>query len=155
MPKGYGYGGESTMKKKGAAPEMKGQHGMMMKDQGQPMMKHGKGPHMNAELKYNAVDDITQGKGKGDFPFTHKHTSNSATKMVSPLEFHKGVPHPPKRSMLAEAKELPKSKPKEAPKQQLNEMLPTKNSMLSEAKELPKKQLNEMLPKRNNMLKAR
>jgi hypothetical protein len=67
--------------------QMKGQHGMMMKDQGPAMMKHGKGPHMNAELKYNAVDDITQGKGKGDFPFTHKHTSNSASMMVdkSPL----------------------------------------------------------------------
>jgi hypothetical protein len=91
MPKGYGYGGESTMKKKGAAPEMKGQHGMMMKDQGQPMMKHGKGPHMSAELKYNAIDDITQGKGKGDFPFTHKHTSNSASMMVdksSPAGMH-------------------------------------------------------------------
>lgn len=82
MPKGYGYGGESTMGKKGAAPKMKGQHGMMMKDQGQPMMKHGKGPEMSAELKYNAIDDITQGKGKGDFPFTHKHTSNSASMMV-------------------------------------------------------------------------
>jgi hypothetical protein len=82
MPKGYGYGGESTMDKKGALPKMKGQHGMMMKDQGQPMMKHGKGPEMSAELKYNAIDDITQGKGKGDFPFTHKHTSNSASMMV-------------------------------------------------------------------------
>ena len=26
--------------------QMKGQHGMMMKDQGPAMMKHGKGPHM-------------------------------------------------------------------------------------------------------------
>ena len=30
--------------------EMKGQKGIMMKDKGQPMMKHGKGPHMSAEL---------------------------------------------------------------------------------------------------------
>jgi len=79
----------------------------------------------------------------------------SALEMVSPLEFHEGVPHPPKRSMLSEAKELPKSKAKELPKKQLNEMLPTRNNMLSEAKELPKKQLNEMLPTKNNMLKAR
>ena len=61
--------------------EMKGQRGMMMKGQ-QPMMKYGGGPKMSAQLKYNAVDDITQGKGKGDFPFTHKHTSNSASMMV-------------------------------------------------------------------------
>ena len=71
--------------------EMKGQKGIMMKDKGQPMMKYGKGPHMSAELEYNAVDDITQGKGKGDFPFTHKHTSNSASMMVdksSPAGMH-------------------------------------------------------------------
>ena len=49
-------------------------------------------------------------------------TRASSLEMVSPLEFHKGVPHPPKRSMLSEAKELPKSKAKEAPKQQLNEI---------------------------------
>ena len=108
-------------------------------------------------------------------------TRASSLEMVSPLEFHKGVPHPPKRSMLSEAKELPKSKAKEAPKQQLNEMLPTRNNMLSnvakgvdEAKEFSKKQLNDMLsnvakgvdeakefskqqmlPARNNMSKAR
>ena len=71
--------------------EMKGQKGIVMKDKGQPMMKYGKGPHMSAELEYNAVDDITQGKGKGDFPFTHKHTSNSASMMVdkgSPAGMH-------------------------------------------------------------------
>ena len=83
MPKEYGYGGESTMKKKGAVGKMK--------DQAPAMMTHGKGPHMSAQLKYNAIDDITQGKGKGDFPFTHKHTSNSASMMVdksSPAEMH-------------------------------------------------------------------
>ena len=75
--------------------EMKGQKGIMMKDKGQPMMKHGKGPHMSAELEYNAVDDITQGKGKGDFPFTHKFTSNSASMMVDKSMAnmnHKGSP---------------------------------------------------------------
>ena len=83
MPKEYGYGGESASSKSGAAPKMK--------DQGSAMMKHGKGPHMSAQLKYNAIDDITQGKGKGDFPFTHKHTSNSASMMVdksSPAGMH-------------------------------------------------------------------
>ena len=63
MPKGYGYGGESTMDKKGALPKMKGQHGMMMKDQGQPMMKHGKGPKMSAELAFMpAVRDMIGGR---------------------------------------------------------------------------------------------
>ena len=42
--------------------EMKGQHGMMMKDQGQPMMKHGKGPHMSEELtKMPLIEDTTIG----------------------------------------------------------------------------------------------
>ena len=74
---------------------MKGQQPMMMKDKGQPMMKYGGGPKMSAQLKYNAVDDITQGKGKGDFPFTHKHTSNSASMMVDKSMAnmnHKGSP---------------------------------------------------------------
>ena len=74
---------------------MKGQQPMMMKDKGQPMMKYGGGPKMSAQLKYNAVDDITQGKGKGDFPFTHKHTSNSASMMVNKSMAnmnHKGSP---------------------------------------------------------------
>ena len=75
--------------------EMEGQKGMMMKDKGQPVMKHGKGPQMSAELMYNVVDDITQGKGKGDFPFTHKFTSNSASMMVDKSMAnmnHKGSP---------------------------------------------------------------
>ena len=75
--------------------EMKGQKGIMMKDKGQPMMKHGKGLKTSAELMYNAVDDITQGKGKGDFPFTHKFTSNSASMMVDKSMAnmnHKGSP---------------------------------------------------------------
>jgi hypothetical protein len=74
---------------------MKGQQPMMMKDKGQPMMKYDGGPEMSAQLKYNAVDDITQGKGKGDFPFTHKHTSNSASMMVDKSMAnmnHKGSP---------------------------------------------------------------
>ena len=84
------------MMMKGQQPMMmKGQQPMMMKDKGQPMMKYGGGPKMSAQLKYNAVDDITQGKGKGDFPFTHKHTSNSASMMVNKSMAnmnHKGSP---------------------------------------------------------------
>jgi hypothetical protein len=81
------YGSKSAIKMDHDSP-MKAGHSPMkaghspMKDKGQPMMKHGKGLKMSAELMYNAVDDITQGKGKGDFPFTHKFTSNSASMMV-------------------------------------------------------------------------
>ena len=88
--------GQKGMMMKGQQPMMmKGQQPMMMKDKGQPMMKYGGGPEMSAQLKYNAVDDITQGKGKGDFPFTHKHTSNSASMMVNKSMAnmnHKGSP---------------------------------------------------------------
>ena len=88
--------GQKGMMMKGQQPMMmKGQQPMMMKDKGQPMMKYGGGPKMSAQLKYNAVDDITQGKGKGDFPFTHKHTSNSASMMVNKSMAnmnHKGSP---------------------------------------------------------------
>ena len=88
--------GQKGMMMKSQQPMMmKGQQPMMMKDKGQPMMKYGGGPKMSAQLKYNAVDDITQGKGKGDFPFTHKHTSNSASMMVNKSMAnmnHKGSP---------------------------------------------------------------
>ena len=88
--------GQKGMMMNGQQPMMmKGQQPMMMKDKGQPMMKYGGGPKMSAQLKYNAVDDITQGKGKGDFPFTHKHTSNSASMMVNKSMAnmnHKGSP---------------------------------------------------------------
>ena len=94
------YGSKSAIKMDHDSP-MKAGHSPMkaghspMKDKGQPMMKHGKGPKMSAELMYNAVDDITQGKGKGDFPFTHKFTSNSASMMVDKSMAnmnHKGSP---------------------------------------------------------------
>ena len=87
------YGSKSAIKMDHDSP-MKAGHSPM-KDKGQPMMKHGKGPKMSAELMYNAVDDITQGKGKGDFPFTHKFTSNSASMMVDKSMAnmnHKGSP---------------------------------------------------------------
>ena len=43
--------------------EMKDKSGMMMKDQGQPMMKHGKGPEMSAELAFMpAVTDMIGGR---------------------------------------------------------------------------------------------
>lgn len=43
--------------------EMKDKSGMMMKDQGQPMMKHGKGPKMSAELAFMpAVTDMIGGR---------------------------------------------------------------------------------------------
>ena len=94
--KGMMMKGQKGMMMKGQQPMMmKGQQPMMMKDKGQPMMKYGGGPKMSAQLKYNAVDDITQGKGKGDFPFTHKHTSNSASMMVDKSMAnmnHKGSP---------------------------------------------------------------
>jgi hypothetical protein len=164
MPKGYGYGGESASSKSGKVG-MPGGHAIHKHMSNSAFMKKETIKQEKTNLLEN--DPIP--------------TRASSLEMVSPLEFHKGVPHPPKRSMLSEAKELPKSKAKEAPKQQLNEMLPTRNNMLSnvakgvdEAKEFSKKQLNDMLsnfakgvdeaeefskkqmlPIRNNMSKAR
>ena len=65
MPKGYGYGGESTMKKKGAAPEMKGS---MM--QGSWMSKHSSSAlHMgHSPMKMeNVIDRDAKSSGKNQY----------------------------------------------------------------------------------------
>ena len=82
--------------------EMKGQKGIMMKDKGQPMMKHGKGPYISEELtKMPLIEDTTIGgrassivnagarsRMSGQPQMGHK---GSPTGMHGPLhEVHKG-----------------------------------------------------------------
>ena len=82
--------------------EMKGQHGIMMKDKGQPMMKYGKGPYISEELtKMPLIEDTTIGgrassivnagarsRMSGQPQMGHK---GSPTGMHGPLhEVHKG-----------------------------------------------------------------
>ena len=59
MPKGYGYGGESTIKKKGAALEMKGS-----------MMHMGHSPaemgHSPMEME-NVIDRDAKSSGKNQY----------------------------------------------------------------------------------------
>ena len=46
---------------------------------------------MSAELKYNTVVDIDEGKAKGDIPFTNKHFGSKSAAMMkgdSPVENH-------------------------------------------------------------------
>jgi hypothetical protein len=65
MPKGYGYGGESTMKKKGAALEMKGS---MM--QGSWMSKHSSSAlHMgHSPMKMeNVIDRDAKSSGENQY----------------------------------------------------------------------------------------
>jgi hypothetical protein len=54
--------------------------------------KMGHSPaEMSAELKYNTVVDIEEGKAKGDMPFTHKHFGSKSAAMMkgdSPMEKH-------------------------------------------------------------------
>ena len=65
MPKGYGYGGESTMKKKGAAPEMK--ESMM---QGSWMSKHSSSSlhagHSPMKME-NVIDRDAKSSGKDQY----------------------------------------------------------------------------------------
>ena len=82
--------------------EMKGQHAIMMKDKGQPMMKYGKGPYISEELtKMPLIEDTTIGgrassivnagarsRMSGQPQMGHK---GSPTGMHGPLhEVHKG-----------------------------------------------------------------
>ena len=82
--------------------EMKGQKGIMKKDKGQPMMKHGKGPYISEELtKMPLIEDTTIGgrassivnagarsRMSGQPQMGHK---GSPTGMHGPLhEVHKG-----------------------------------------------------------------
>ena len=62
-------------------------------------MPYGKSPaemghspaEMSAELKYNTIVDINEGKAKGDIPFTNKHFGFKSAAMMkgdSPVEKH-------------------------------------------------------------------
>ena len=61
MPKGYGYGGESTMKKKGAAPKMKGSMMHMGHDSA---MKMGHDSAMKMGHEGSAMKNLNKGYGQ-------------------------------------------------------------------------------------------
>ena len=90
MPKGYGYGGESASSKSGKVG-MPGGHAIHKHMSNSAFMKKETIKQEKTNLLEN--DPIP--------------TRASSLEMVSPLEFHKGVPHPPKRSMLSLASSTP------------------------------------------------
>ena len=73
MPKGYGYGGESTMNQKGAAPKMKGS----MTHMGHSPAEMGHSPltkHCTSALRYktpmkmeNVIDRDAKSSGKNQY----------------------------------------------------------------------------------------
>ena len=141
--------GKTPMKKKGSMMHMGHDSAMKMGHEGSAMknLNKGYGQQVKSPMKMqgswmskHSSSALHMGHSPMKMESAKQENKNllqdtpiddkaSALEMVSPLEFHKGVPHPPKRGMLAEAKKLPKSKAKDAPKTQLNEMLPTRNNM--------------------------